>query len=266
MADFNPNELVIEKVRAVEEYDPETKELLGRYTQIEDPSLQVTADGTDVTDAMGAPITTFYNAQSGTFGFSNSLFSLDLAASQFGTKKKVASSEDKIIVPVSETITIGSDHTAVLKYVPVGTKGAEIKFVKVINGDNTFGKTYELSSTANAGKFTLDAATKKITLPEDVTGRVFVNYDMESEKAAMVTKSADSIPQIKSLLIHVIFHDPCNVNNVIAGVISCPRAQVDPSSIEISLAKDGKHAVSYLLRKGYCDESGRLFDIICSQD
>lgn len=266
MADFNPNELVIEKVRAVEEYDPETRELLGRYTQIEDPSLQVTADGTDVTDAMGAPITTFYNAQSGTFGFSNSLFSLDLAASQFGTKKKVASSEDKIIVPVSETITIGSDHTAVLKYVPVGTKGAEIKFVKVINGDNTFGKTYELSSTANTGKFTLDAATKKITLPEDVTGRVFVNYDMESEKAAMVTKSADSIPQIKSLLIHVIFHDPCNVNNVIAGVISCPRAQVDPSSIEISLAKDGKHAVSYLLRKGYCDESGRLFDIICSQD
>ena len=266
MADFNPNELVIEKVRAVEEYDPETKELLGRYTQIEDPSLQVTADGTDVTDAMGAPITTFYNAQSGTFGFSNSLFSLDLAASQFGTKKKVASSEDKIIVPVSETITIGSDHTAVLKYVPVGTKGAEIKFVKVINGDNTFGKTYELSSTANAGKFTLDAATKKITLPEDVTGRVFVNYDMESEKAAMVTKSTTSVPQIKSLLIHVIFHDPCNVNNVIAGVISCPRAQVDPSSIEISLAKDGKHAVSYLLRSSYCSEDAALFDIIVSQD
>ena len=53
-ATFNPNELVIEKVRAVEEYDPETKELIGRYTQIEDPSLSLSADGTDVTDAMGA--------------------------------------------------------------------------------------------------------------------------------------------------------------------------------------------------------------------
>ena len=76
MADFNPNELIIERVRAVEEYDPETFELTGRYTQIEDPSLKFTADGTDVTDAMGAPITTFYNAQSGTFDFSNSIFFL----------------------------------------------------------------------------------------------------------------------------------------------------------------------------------------------
>ena len=78
---FNPNELVLERIKTVEEYDISTNELLGRYTQIEEPSLQTSADGTDVTDAMGAKITTFYNAQSGTFGFSNSLFSLDLAAS-----------------------------------------------------------------------------------------------------------------------------------------------------------------------------------------
>lgn len=266
MADFNPNELVIEKVRAVEEYDIETSELIGRYTQIEDPSLQLSADGTDVTDAMGAPITTFYNAQSGTFGFSNSLFSLDLAASQFGSKKIVASGESKITVPVSETITIGSDHTVALKYVPVGAENAEIKYVKVINGDNTFGKTYTISSTPQEGKFTLDAKSKKITLPEGVTGKVFVNYKRESAEAAMVTKTASSIPTVKSLLIHVIFHDPCNTNNVIAGVISCPRAQVDPSSIDISLASDGKHAVSYLLRRAYCDDEGKLVDIIVSRD
>ena len=33
---FNPNELVLERIRAVEEYDPSTMELQGRYTQIED--------------------------------------------------------------------------------------------------------------------------------------------------------------------------------------------------------------------------------------
>ena len=264
--EFNPNELMIEKVRSVEEYDIDTNELIGRYTQIEDPSLQTSADGTDVTDAMGAAITTFYRAQSGTFGFSNSFFSMDLLASQAGTDKKVASSSDKIQVPVSETITIGSDHTAVLKYVPVGTKGAEIKFVKVINGDNTFGKTYELSSTAGTGKFILDAATKKITLPEDATGKVFVNYTRESEKAAMVSKTTDSVPQMKSLLIHVIFHEICNPNNVIAGVISCPRAQIDPSSVEVNFTSDGKHAASYILRPSYCDDENKLFDIIVSAD
>ncbi len=38
---FNPNELILEKIRAVEEYDPATNELTGRYTQIEGPSLKV---------------------------------------------------------------------------------------------------------------------------------------------------------------------------------------------------------------------------------
>lgn len=266
---FNPNELVIERVRSVEEYDPETKELTGRYTQIEDPSLSLSADGTDVTDAMGAPITTFYNAQSGTFGFSNSLFSMDLAASQFGTEKVVASGEKKITVPVSETIEIGSDHTVTLKYVPVGVSGAEVAYVKVINADNTFGETYKVTSGAvstGTKVFKIEAESKKITLPDDVTGRVFVNYNRESENAAVVTKTTNDIPKVKSLIIHVIFRNPCNTNDVIAGIISCPRAQVDPSSVEINLTADGKHAVSYLLRKMYCDDNAKLLDIIVSRD
>ena len=45
---FNPNELILEKIRAVEEYDPATKELTGRYTQIEEPSLKTSAEGTQV--------------------------------------------------------------------------------------------------------------------------------------------------------------------------------------------------------------------------
>lgn len=263
---FNPNELVLERIRSVEEYDTSTKELLGRYTQIEEPSLQTGAEGTDVTDAMGAPIMTFYNAQTGTFSFTNSLFSLDLAASQFGTEKKVASSSDKIVIPVSETIEIGSDHKVKLKYVPVGATGAEVKYVKVINSNNTFGKTYEVNAVAGEGKFTLDAAAQTITMPDDVTGRVFVNYERESEKAVQIDKTTDSVPKVKSLLIHAIFHDPCDKNLVYSGVISCPRAQIDPSSVELNLTSNGKHTASYILQKAYCDEDSKLFAILVSED
>lgn len=263
---FNPNELILERVRYVEEYDIETKECMGRYTQIEDPSLQTSADGTDVTDAMGSVITTLYKAQSGTFSFSNSLFSLDLAASQFGSTKEIAGADNKISVPVSETLPISAEHKVVLKYVPTGTKGAEIKYVKVINSDNTFGKTYEISATAAADKFTLDTATKTITLPEDVTGKVFVQYTRESESAVKVVKKTDGVPAMKSLLVHVLFHPVCNPNQVIAGVISCPRAQIDPSSVELNLSSDGKHAATYLLKKDYCSDDSELFDIIVSND
>ncbi|MFG6383961.1 MAG: hypothetical protein K1V96_06870 [Lachnospiraceae bacterium] len=257
---FNPNELILEKIRAVEEYDLTTNELVGRYTQIESPSLKTAATGTAVTDAMGAEITTFYNAQTGTFDFTNSLFSLDLAASQFGATKETADGNNKIIKPVSETLTIGADHTVTLKYVPTGT----VKYVKVINENNEFGKTYELSATAGEGKFTIDE--KVITLPEEATGRVFVRYDAETGNAVKITKTSDSIPEMRSLLVHAIFHDPCNTNMVYAGVISIPRAQIDPSAVEISLTSDGKHAASYKLQKSYCDENAKLFDIIVSDD
>lgn len=263
---FNPNELILERIRAVEEYDPATFELTGRYTQVEEPSLKTSADGTDVTDAMGTPIQTFYQAQKGTFDFTNSLFSLDLAASQFGTTKVVASETAKIKMPVSEIITIGAGGTVELKYVPVGTTGSEVKFVKVINSNNTFGETYEVSATPGAGKFTINAATKTITLPEGTTGRVFVNYEKETSTAVQVVKRTDGIPEVKTLLIHAIFHDPCNKNLVYAGVIRCPRAQIDPSSVELSLKSDGKHGASYVLNKEYCAEDSNLFDILVSED
>ena len=263
---FNPNELVLERIRSVEEYDPATMELTGRYTQIEEPTLQTSADGTDVTDAMGTPIQTFYTAQKGNFNFTNSLFSLDLAASQFGSTKTVANSTSKIKMPVSEVITVGAGSTVELKYVPVGTKGSEVKYVKVINDNNTFGTTYSVSAVKGAGKFTLDAANRTITLPEGTTGRVFVNYEKETETAVRVVKRTDGVPEVKTLLIHAIFHDPCNKNLVYAGIIRCPRAQIDPSSVELNLTADGKHPAAYVLNKEYCAEDGNLFDILVSED
>lgn len=263
---FNPNELILEKVRAIESYDLATNALIGRYTQIEDPSLKTSADGTDVTDALGTPIHTFYNNQQGTFDGSNSLFSLDLAASQFGSKKLVADTTDKLIVPVSETIEISSDNTVTLKHVPIGVSGAEVKYVQVINENNTFGTSFEVSAAAGAGKFTLEAESKKITLPAGTKGRVFVNYEYESTSAVQLTKSTDAVPEIQKLLIHAIFHDPCNANLVYAGVIVCPRAQLDPSSVELSLKSDGKHPFSYKLQKPYCDTNAKLFDIIVSAE
>lgn len=266
MMSFNPNEVVLEKIRAVEEYDLETNELTGRFTQIESPSLKTSADGTTVTDAMGAEITTFYNAQTGTFDFTNSIHSLDLMASQFGSDKEIADESSKIVMPVSETIVIADDHTVTLKYVPVGPAGAEVKFVKVINDNNEFGKTYEVSAAEGEGKFTIDASSKKITMPEGVTGRVFVRYDKETSRAVKITKRTDGMPKAKSLLIHGIFHNKCNPNVVYAGVISVPRAQIDPTAVEVTLTADGKHAASYKLQKNYCDENSKLFDIIISED
>ena len=266
MADFNLNELVLEKVRSVEEYDPSTMELMARYTAIEDPTFNFSSTEREVTDAFGSSIMTFYDADKGTFSFNNSLLSLDLLATQFGTEKEIATSTKKMNVPVSEIVTIGADAKAVLTYTPVGTTGAEIPYVKIINENNTFGATYEIASTGGDGKFTLDTASKTITLPTGTTGRIFVNYEKASDSAVKVSKETGKDPLVRTLLLHAIFHDPCNKNTVYSGVIRAARAQMDPTSIDINLKSDGKHGAKYKLEKPYCDATAKLVEVFVSKD
>ena len=266
---FNPNELLLEKIRSVEEYDPATMEMMGRYTQIESPVLTTTADGTQVTDAMGAEIATIYNAQQGTFSFTNSLHSLDLMASQFASKKEVADEGKKITTYVSEILTING-LVAKLSYVPTGVEGAEVQFAKVINANNTYGKTFKVNQEDQEGCFVVDASAKTLTFHtgEVKTGdKVFVQYTRESDKAVRVTKTTDGVPEVRTLLIHALFHDPCNINLTYAGVIYVPRAQINPESVELNLTPDGKHSAEYRLQKPYCDTGdAKLFDIIVTED
>lgn len=256
---FNPNELIIERVRGVEEYVD--GDFRARYTQIEDPTLNLTSDNTDIVDALNSPIYTLYTNQQGTFGFTNSLFSMDLAADQFGAVKNVASADDKIQVPASEILKITDSHTVTLTHTPVD---GSVNKIYVVNSDKTFGESYVLDADGGDGKFTLSGNV--ITLPETVTGRVFVDYTYDSENAASITKTSDSIPDIVSLKIYVIMRDVCNPNTKYAGVVFCPRAQVDPTSIEIGFNADSKHAASWLLRKSYCEDDSPLVEVIVSKD
>lgn len=263
---FNPNELVLERVRAVTTYDLADGSALLRLTSVEEPSLKTSAEGTEVTDAMGSLITTFYKTQKAQFDATNSLLSLDLVKEQFGSKKVSGTEDAKIKIPVSETLEMAADHTITLSHTPTGTTGAEIKYVYEINEDNSFGKKYEVAATAGTGKFTIDAASRKITLPNDTVGKIYADYEYETVNAVKITKTTNSIPTVQRAVIDVIFRNVCNSNVVYAGKIVCPRVQLDPSSVELALNSAGKHPFSMIMQKDYCSESGTLFDIIVSED
>lgn len=262
---FNPNEVVFEKVRYIEEFDPSTMQLLSRLTNLKDPSLNFSTDGTSVTDAQGAEIVTFYNAATGTFGYTNAIHSFDLLAEQFCSDKKVADSSNKIVAPVSEVLEI-SANKVVLKYVPVGTTGAEIKYVQLINDENEFGETLQVSATAADGFFSIDAATKTLTFKAGLSGRVIVDYEAEMEEAVSMEKTTDSMPPVRTLRLHCYFRNKCDANIKYIGVIQFPRAQIDISSVDVGLTPDGGHSVSYKLQKPYCDENGKLAQVFVYKD
>lgn len=262
---FNPNEVVFEKIRYIETFDPTTKQLISRLTNVKEPTLNFTSEGTQVTDAQGAEIVTFYNAAQGTLSYTNAIHSFDLLAEQFSSDKNVASEDKKIVAPVSEILEI-ADSKVTLKYVPVGTAGAEIKYVQLINDENEFGETLEVSATIAEGKFTINAEDRTLTFPSGTTGRVIVDYEAEMSEAISLTKTTDSMPPVRTLHVHCYFRNKCDNNIKYIGVISFPRAQIDISSVDVGLTPDGGHAVSYKLQKPYCDETGQLCSVFVYKD
>lgn len=271
---FNKNELIIDRVRSVSVNELDTGKLIYRLTQIEEPTLNCTAEGEEVTDAVGALITTLYRSKKATFSASNSLISLDLAAAQYGTKKQVGADDEgnKIVVPHYQIIEITKDTTEVtLEHTPVDSEA--VKFIYSIeNGE--IGSTFTAADEASDTEFHIEG--DKIIVPTYVKnstdenvkkGKLYVEYEYETENAVYIRNDASKYPEACTVIIYVIFRDVCNENLKYSGRIVCPKAKLNPESVEMALNSTGKHAFEFQMLKDYCagEDEDELFHIVVAQ-
>ena len=259
---MNVNELVLDRVRFATFHDLTDNKMLLRITSIEDPSLNTTAEGEEVTDAVGALITTLYRAKRAEFSGTNSLFSVDLAAVQYGAEKEIADKEHKIVDYTYEILKVAEGETEkTLAHVPTN----EIKYVYSIVNNET-GTTYKAGAAASETDFVIDA-DGKITVPTGFVGNLFVEYQYEAEEAVKVSNMASKFPEAGSLIIYAYFKDKCNENIVYSGKIICPKAKINPESVELALTSTGKHAFNFIMMKDYCAVEGEdeLFSIVISK-
>lgn len=270
---FNVNELVLDRVRSLTAHsinDDNYGELLFRLTSLEDPSLNCQAEGEEVTDAIGALITTLYRAKKATFSASNSLISLDLAAAQYGAKKETASSTNKITVPTYEVITIPAGATTVtLKKKAVG----EISYIYHIESGEV-STSYKAAENASAEAFAFsggdDGDGVTITLPIGLTGKIYVEYSYEADGsdksgANRIVNKTSEFPEACGVKIYAYFRDKCNENVVYSGVIVANKAKLNPESVELALTSTGKHPFEFQMMRDYCDEEAELFSIIIAE-
>lgn len=262
---INPNDLIIDRVRYVVAHDLETKEKLFMLKEIEEPSLNCTSEGEDVVDAVGALITTMYRSKQAEFTATNSLFSLDLAAAQLGAEKEIASSENKIVDWTYEFIDVPKGGAEVtLAKTPVADS---VQYIySVVNG--TAATPYKVAAAASATEFVVDEAGK-ITLPTDMFvdagGKIFVEYQYETDSAIRIVNSSSEFPEACQAHIYCIFRDVCNENKVYAGKVICHKAKLDPSSVELALTSTGKHPFTFKMFKDYCSVDDELFTILVSE-
>lgn len=261
---FNKSELILDRVRSLTAHDLTTNELLFRLTQLEEPSLNCTAEGEEVTDAVGARITTMYRAKSAEFTATNSLLSLDLAAAQYGTKKVVGDTGTEIIDYTYEILTITADDSAGVSLAHEPANPDEVKFAyEVVDGG--IGKSFKAAAAASATEFQIDAG--KLVPPTDFEGKLFVEYTYKSANAAKVRNTASEFPEACSVIVYAYFRDTCNENIVYSGKIIIPKAKLNPESIELALTSTGKHPFTFTINKDYCAEEGEdtLFEIIVAE-
>lgn len=244
---MNVNELILDKVRSLIFTDLADGSVIGRLTKLEDPSLQTAAEGEEITDAQGALITKLFRAKTGKFTATNSLLSIDLLALQYGTEKEVADETNKIVVPIEEILTV-ADGKITLAHNPLG----EIKYIYKLESGQ-LAKKYTVGADASADEFSING--KEITVPTDVTGKIYVEYEYESNSAVRVANNTEKFPEAVGVKIFAIFKDMCNENIKYAGVIKAAKGKIDPSSIETALTGTGKHSFDIDFMKDYCDDS-----------
>ena len=261
---FNKNELILDKVRSMTAHDLENHELLLRLTSLEEPTLTCTAEGEEITDAIGSVVTTLYRAKKATFGATNSFVSLDLAAAQYGTKKEVAGTDElaTIVDYDFETLQIGEDGTVKLKR-PI-IKDSLTHIYSLESGEIATG--YEVGLTASDTEFVLGDDMQTITVPTGLKGKIFVEYQYETTEAVRIVNKTSEFPTSCMIIIYAFFRDKCNDNLVYEGKIICPKAKLNPESVELNLTSTGKHAFEYTMMKDYCNEEDVLFTIIVSND
>lgn len=257
--------VILDRVRSLTAHDLTTNKMLFRLIQLEEPSLNCTAEGEEVTDAVGAVITTMYRAKQAEFTATNSLLSLDLAAAQYGTKKVAGETGAEILDYTYEILTVTTADTAGVNLAHTPANPTEIKFAyEVVDGG--LGKSFAAGAAPSATEFQINAG--KLIPPTGFEGKLFVEYTFENENAVMVRNSASNFPEACSVIVYAYFRDVCNENLVYSGKIIIPKAKLNPESIELALTSTGKHPFTFSINKDYCASEGEdtLFEIIVSSD
>lgn len=256
---FSLNNFLIDRVRRGTMFSDTTGEALWSITQIKDASLNMSSETSDAVDAIGNIITQFDRSKNAEFSGTNALWDFGLSAAQFGHDKQVASESNKIRVPMFEQLVV-SDGKIVLAHVPVGTTGAEIKYIYGLNSDSTLGTKYTLGTTVSATEFTLDAASKTITVPTGVTGNIAVFYDYDAEEAVMLQNNASEFPKAGKFMLEVIGKDTCDKTATYVAYIVFPNARLK-TDMDLSFATDSGHPFSMQMMQDYCDLEKKLFNI-----
>lgn len=263
--------LVIDRPLSVRMQDKTSGELMYMVNQIKDATLTNGAEQVYVTGAAGVRLATLNRNKTTTFSFNNGLVSMSMMATQTGTDKEVASTSAKIKTPAFEIITVGAtdgtvNSTITLKNVPVGLTGKEVPYIYILQKDSSLGQKFAIGASASASEFSLDPASKTITLPTGANisaeTQIAVDYTYEAESAIKVTNRGDEYAKSGRVIVELLLRDICDNNKKYYSQLILPNATAS-GQFEFAFGSDGVvHAWSCEANQDICSTDKELFSWI----
>lgn len=258
--EHNLNNIIVDRVlRGV--FSDKNDNIIFALNQVQNLSLNSTSESQEVVDAFGVSIMELMRSKAIEASAENAIYDMGLLAAQYGTEKKAATTDKKLIVPAMESFEV-EGTTQTLKHMPISMPKAIYK----LNGDSTLGAKYKAPSEEYEGDFTY--ADGVITLPTDVKAgdEMFVMYEYESENAVEVVNSANEFAKMGKMTFECLVYDVCDPETKIFAYLVLPRFQLS-NDFDWSIGGDSQtHAFSGKAHVDYCSRDKKMVRVVIVDD
>lgn len=262
---FKLGDLIVDRIVSGVAESTDGTQLLYLLTNLQEASINVTADSVDAVDGTGTIIKTFYRGKQGEFTATNSTLSLPIINAMGGTDATYA--EDAAL-EIPMIITTASSSDIELPGISSASEfTASSIVVNAVSENGTLGDAYDVSAlTFAAPKTGSKNGTLAITAANG-DSRFIIKYNRTvKENGIKIANHSDKFPKTVKLTLKVLIVDPCEPDVVRAAYVVLPSFQ--PSAeIDFTISTDATLDFTGKLQAKYCGSDKVLYEIyVCSDD
>ena len=218
-------------------------------TQLQEATIDITADSTDVKDKDGNLVYRKYSGKTGEVTATNAFMNLAIAEIVSATDAEVASAEQAIEMPIFKIVKAGETLDI--------TDAVEDSFiVNALSANGSLGKAYTKGADASPTEFKV--AENVLTPPIDTNEvQYLVKFKKNVKSGAKVTISGDKYPKSHELYFKALAVDKCNVNGGYRAVVIHIPSFIPSPEVSLALQSGDSQTMDY---------KGAILSNVCSTD
>lgn len=211
-------DIVITSLETINAFDITTGNFLFTLDELQSASISQGQEKVDITGKQGRKLSSMKRNKTMTISGSNGMLSFGLIEMQTGSKFESKDAEPVMWYDFLEV----QNNTAQTKYKGIGTAGAEIVELYVLETIGTIRTSLEQASAAAEGKFAYDPETKTLTFSGIANGTQIAVYYKRKVAADVLSNKSDVYSGKCELYVDCIGEDKCA--NLYRVQIHIPKA------------------------------------------